>query len=109
MAALETDTLFYRWDHPAGFMFSAGNEAPSEDDGWRAAPEDVPEGPPVTYECTTLAAFQALLDSERKGAAVAAANYKNSLSQAHAAISALDTLNKGLQAELAALTTPSGD
>ena len=105
---LETDTLYYRWDHPAGFMFSAGNEEPPAEDGWVAAPEDVGEGPPVTYDCTTLAAFQALLDSERHGAAVSDASLKASLAQAHEAIAYQQYIIVGLEAEVAALTTPQG-
>lgn len=107
MAALEEDTIFYRWDHPNGFIFSAGNEAPSVDDGWSAAQDDVPDGPAVTYECTTLAAFQALLDSERNGAAVSAINYRNSLAQAHEAILTQQEMIVSLQAEIEALSTPS--
>lgn len=106
---LEADTLYYRWDHPNGFMFSAGNEEPSEDDGWVAAAEDVQPGPPVTYECTTLAAFQALLDSERSGAAVSAINYRNSLAQARDVILTQQEMIVSLQAEITALSTPSGD
>jgi hypothetical protein len=108
MAALETDTLFYRWDHPNGFMFSAGNEAPAEADGWRASAVGLPDGPPVTYECTTLAAFQALLDSERAGAATTAASLKASLAQAHAAIALQADIIVGLEAEIAALSPQEG-
>lgn len=106
MAILEEDTLYFRWDHPNGFMFSAGNEAPSVDDGWAAAQEDVEDGPVVTYECTTLAAFQALLDSERNGAVVSAANYQSSLAQARAAVGAQQMIIDALRAELEALSMP---
>lgn len=70
---LEEDTLFYRCDHPNGFLFSAGNEAP-EGDGWVAAQEDIEPAPPRDYECTTLAAYEALLRGERAAAAATASN-----------------------------------
>lgn len=74
MATLETDTTYYRFDHPTGFIFGEGTDAPSEEDGWFLAPEDVGDGPEVSYECTTLAAFQALLDSERASSSKQAAS-----------------------------------
>lgn len=62
---LEQDTLYYRADHPLGFLFSAGNEAPSAEDGWVAAQEDIAPLPPRAFECTTLEAYEALLRGER--------------------------------------------
>lgn len=108
MAALETDTMFYRWDHPNGFVFSAGNEPPSEADGWRAASNNLPDGPPVTYECTSLRAFQALLDSERRGAREQVAGLNAALEQAHGAIRHQHAIIQGLEAEIAALSSQGG-
>lgn len=103
---LEEDTLYYRADHPAGFLFSAGNAAPSEDDGWAAAPGDLPvmEGP--TYECTTLAAFAELLRTEREAGVAAADALRlatDRLAGAAVVITTLRTENTQLAAENAAL------
>lgn len=65
---LEFDTVFYRYDHPNGYIFGIGVAPPSEDDGWFTDPEMIGAPPSVTYECSTLAAFDALLKSERSAA-----------------------------------------
>lgn len=100
---LEDDTLFYRSDHPNGFLFSAGNEAP-EGDGWVADPEDIEPCPPRAHECTTLDAYEALLQSERKAGASAAAlivRQANDLASAHLAVSILRQQVAELEAQLA--------
>lgn len=108
MPPLETDTLYYRWDHPNGFMFSAGNDEPDPAEGWVAAPQDVQPGPAVTYECTTLAAFQALLDSERKGSTAQIASLQSNLAQARTAFALLSAQAQSLESELAVLRGSQG-
>lgn len=108
MPPLAQDTLYYRWDHPQGFMFSAGNDEPDPAEGWVAAPQDVQPGPAVEYECTTLAAFQALLDSERKGTQAQVASLQASLAQARSAFVQLAAKAQSLESELAVLRGSQG-
>lgn len=60
----EDHTLYYRYDHKKGFAFH-NNTPPSLEDGWVSAPENIKPEPEATYECTSLAAFQELLRTER--------------------------------------------
>lgn len=69
MAILEADTLFYRDDHPGGYLFSAGGGTPDPADGWVATPEDVVVRDAPTFECTTFEAYEQLLKSERTSSA----------------------------------------
>lgn len=104
MTTLEADTIFYRADHRDGFMFGEGNPAPSPVDGWVTSPDEIAEAAPVTYECTTLAAFAELLRTERvSGIAVqgqrdAALRVNRELS---AQVQALETAVADLKSELA--------
>lgn len=65
MAVLEADTLYYRDDHPRGYLLAEGEVAPNPDDGWVATPEEVIARDPSTFECTSLEAYEQLLKSER--------------------------------------------
>lgn len=99
---LEQDTLFYRHDHPRGFLFTAGNEAP---EGWFAAPEDIPVEPQPTYECTSYEAFAELLRTERQAATQMAEELRTTLQRLAAAtgvIAALQAENATLNEQLAA-------
>lgn len=105
MAHLDQDTIYYRFDHPTGFIFGAGTEPPSADDGWVLAPEDVEDGPEQTFECTTLGSFQALLVSER----AAAAKQADALTQAAQRLRASEGHRMVLTAEVARLNALLGD
>lgn len=105
MAVLAEDTLYYRADHPHGFMFSAGNPEPDPADGWVDDPEDIAPLPPQTHECTTLDAFQNLLNSERAAAATTQQNLAlrtQQLAAALAIVSERDAQIAELEAQLAA-------
>ena len=107
MANLEADTLYYRFDHPNGYLFSAGNPEPSADDGWTIAQDDIGPPPEHTYECSTLAAYEALLNSERGSAAIAftnASRLRDQLDSALTAVAMLHAQNQQLEEQLAALT-----
>jgi hypothetical protein len=64
MKPLAKDTIYYRHDHPNGFMFAKGATVPT-DGGWSAAVADIEPAPAKTYECTTFDAYEGLLASER--------------------------------------------
>lgn len=81
---LETDTLYFRHDHPLGFMFSAGNPEPDPADGWTLDQDNIPPGPEHVYECSTPAAWEALVNSERSANRATAAKLLATTMQAQA-------------------------
>lgn len=104
---LETDTLYYRWDHPNGFLFSAGAETPDPDDGWVLDQGSVGSGPVVNYECSTLAAFQALLNSERAASRATITNIGRELDVATGLAADLARMVQNLEQELADALNPA--
>jgi hypothetical protein len=105
---LEEDTIYYRRDHPNGFMFSAGNEAPSLDDGWAEAADQIVEGDAPSYECTTLAAYDELVRTERQGVQRLITDLQQAtlrLSVAAGLVAELTNENARLSEENAALRT----
>lgn len=103
---LERDTIYFRHDHPNGFMFSAGSAAP--DGEWFAAPGDVPDEAPLVYECSSLAAFSELLRTEREGSFQLANELRTAMQRLAAAthvVAELQTENARLNDEIAALHT----
>lgn len=76
MKKLTKDTMFYRADHPDGCMFAKGGPAPDPRDGWVATPDEIEPLPETVFECTTLVAFQELLNSERASFAKTRADFE---------------------------------
>ena len=107
MATLMSDTVYYRYDHPNGFLFAAGMDAPGAD--WTTDQNAIPAGPSVTYECTTLAAFQALLTSERQGAAITVNNLRSDLNNTINGAGLLAQQLEAARAEIAVLTSQVSD
>lgn len=101
---LDQDTLYFRHDHPNGFLFSAGNEAPAA--GWYVAPEDIPEEAAPSYECTTMAAYAELVRTERQGVLKLIADLRlamQRLAVATGVIAALQNDNTRLTEQIAEL------
>lgn len=65
MAVFKQDTIYYRHDHPGGYLFAEGSEEPSVADGWSPSPDRILAAPEKHYECTTFDAYEGLLQSER--------------------------------------------
>lgn len=82
MAKLATDTVYFRADHPDGYIFSAGNAAPDPAEGWVADEDNVAPEPMKDREATTLDAYEALLREERAAFAFAIVTLKNLFDQA---------------------------
>lgn len=101
---LTEDTILYRADHPNGFGFCAGFDVP-DDEGWVTTPEAITPLDPPEYECSTLAAFQALLSSER-AAYVALQGEAAQLAQAGANLAVRLSAAEARIAELEAQLTP---
>jgi hypothetical protein len=90
---LEADTMYYRADHPDGYIFGAGSPKPAASDGWVLGPAKIK---PVerAFECTTFEAFEALVQSERKAHAMS----KDSAVQMRADLAAAQQENAQLRA-----------
>lgn len=65
MPDLDADTLYYRHDHPRGYLLAAGTPQPDPAEGWSPTAEGIQPAPAKTYECTTFDAYEGLLASER--------------------------------------------
>lgn len=71
MAKLAKDKLYYRHDHPDGYLFGAGQDHPDARHGWVSYPAKIKPAPAKHYECTTFDAYEGLLKSERAAAKAA--------------------------------------
>lgn len=109
MATLSQDTTYYRYDHPNGFLFCAGMEEPGPSEGWTTNQGAIAPGPAEIFECTTLAAFQALLNSERRGALTTINNLKSDLNNTINGAGLLAQQLEAARAEIAVLTTQVSD
>jgi hypothetical protein len=108
---LTDDTLFFRADHPNGFMFSAGNVAPTEAEGWYADPADIPPAPAPTYECSSMKAYAELVRTERQSSVQLATELRSTMQRLAAAaslVASLQTENIRLAEENAALKAAQG-
>lgn len=103
---LTEDTLYFRHDHPDGFLFAAGNPAPDPAEGWVTHPDHVGPAPEKTYSYSTMEAFEHGLQAERRATAQLTAERQELFHALHGALADLEPLreeNARLRASLAAL------
>jgi hypothetical protein len=96
MALLLTDTLYYRSDHPDGYVFSAGTEAPDPAEGWVTARDDVEPPPPRQFEAASMEEFEGLLATSRLNAEAALAEAEKSKTDLLVAEGQIDALKKAM-------------
>lgn len=104
MMILAKDTLYYRFDHPLGFEFSAGADVPAAD-GWVLSAQNVSPAPTKAYECSTFEAFDQLVKAERESAATSRVSFERSIQEARSVVALLVQRVADLEAEIDALRT----
>jgi hypothetical protein len=106
MKMLAKDTLYYRHDHPDGYLFAAGNAPADPAEGWVGAPHLVGRAPAKVFSYSTMEAFEEGLQAERRATARLTAGRQElfeALKAAEAEVEPLRAENAQLRRFLASL------